>query len=58
MKRTELVFILDMSGSMEGLTNDTIGGFNSILKEQAEARLDARMLAVVERFLDCVRTRE
>ena len=35
MKRTELVFILDMSGSMEGLTDDTIGGFNSILKEQA-----------------------
>ncbi len=57
MKRTELIFILDMSGSMEGLTDDTIGGFNSILKEQAEARLDARMLAVVERFLDCVRAR-
>jgi len=36
MKRTELVFILDMSGSMEGLTDDTIGGFNSILKEQAD----------------------
>ena len=33
---TELVFILDMSGSMEHLTMDTIGGFNSILKEQAE----------------------
>lgn len=36
MKRTELVFILDMSGSMERLTDDTIGGFNSILKEQAD----------------------
>ena len=33
---TELVFILDMSGSMEHLTADTVGGFNSILKEQAE----------------------
>ncbi len=33
---TELVFILDMSGSMHGLTDDTIGGFNSVLKEQAE----------------------
>lgn len=33
---TELVFILDMSGSMEHLTDGTIGGFNSILKEQAE----------------------
>ena len=36
MNRTELVFILDMSGSMEHLTDDTIGGFNSILKEQAD----------------------
>ena len=32
---TELVFILDMSGSMEALTADTVGGFNSVLKEQA-----------------------
>ena len=30
---TELVFILDMSGSMSSLTGDTIGGFNSVLKE-------------------------
>ena len=35
MSKTELVFILDMSGSMEHLTDDTIGGFNSVLKEQA-----------------------
>ena len=32
---TDLVFILDMSGSMEHLTDDTIGGFNSVLKEHA-----------------------
>ena len=31
---TELVFILDMSGSMSGLTDDTIGGFNSMLRSQ------------------------
>ena len=30
---TELVFILDMSGSMQHLTEDTVGGFNSVLKE-------------------------
>ena len=30
---TELVFILDMSGSMAHLTDDTIGGFNSVMKE-------------------------
>ena len=32
---TELVFILDMSGSMSNLTDDTIGGFNSVLREHA-----------------------
>ena len=31
---TELVFILDRSGSMAGLEGDTIGGFNSLIKKQ------------------------
>lgn len=31
---TELVFILDRSGSMAGLEKDTIGGFNSMIKKQ------------------------
>lgn len=31
---TELVFILDRSGSMQGLTGDTIGGFNSLIEKQ------------------------
>ena len=31
---TELVFILDKSGSMSGLEKDTIGGFNSLLEQQ------------------------
>lgn len=31
---TEIVFILDRSGSMSGLESDTIGGFNSLLKKQ------------------------
>ena len=30
---TELVFILDRSGSMQGLERDTIGGFNSMLEK-------------------------
>jgi uncharacterized protein YegL len=34
---TEIVFILDRSGSMGGLENDTIGGFNGFVKKQAEA---------------------
>lgn len=33
-KITELVFILDRSGSMAGLESDTIGGFNSLIKKQ------------------------
>ena len=31
---TELVFILDKSGSMSGLEEDTIGGFNSMIEKQ------------------------
>ncbi len=31
---TELVFILDRSGSMAGLESDTIGGFNSMIEKQ------------------------
>ena len=31
---TELVFILDRSGSMSGLEEDTIGGFNSVIEKQ------------------------
>ena len=31
---TELVFILDRSGSMSGLESDTIGGFNSMISDQ------------------------
>jgi uncharacterized protein YegL len=33
---TELVFVLDKSGSMSGLEKDTIGGFNSMLEKQKE----------------------
>ncbi len=31
---TELVFILDRSGSMAGLEDDTIGGFNALIEKQ------------------------
>ena len=34
----EVVFILDRSGSMAGLESDTIGGFNSTLKEQKQRK--------------------
>ena len=39
---TELVFILDRSGSMSGLESDTIGGFNSLIKKTAQT--EGRML--------------
>ena len=41
---TELVFILDRSGSMSGLESDTVGGFNSMIKK-AEKR-KRRMLCL------------
>ena len=39
---TEVVFILDRSGSMTGLEDDTIGGFNSMLDKQKGS--DSRVL--------------
>ena len=33
---TELVFILDKSGSMAGMETDTIGGFNATIEKQKE----------------------
>lgn len=44
---TELVFILDRSGSMAGLERDTIGGFNSMLKKQREEPGDALVSTVL-----------
>lgn len=44
---TEIVFILDRSGSMSGLEGDTIGGFNSMLKKQREEEGDANVTTVL-----------
>ena len=38
---TEIIFILDRSGSMEGFEADTIGGFNSMMRKQASEPGDA-----------------
>ncbi|MBR3050205.1 MAG: VWA domain-containing protein [Selenomonadaceae bacterium] len=40
---TEIVFILDRSGSMSGLESDTIGGFNSMIKKQ-QTELESKAL--------------
>ena len=44
---TELVFILDRSGSMSGLEKDTIGGFNSMLEKQRREPGDAVISTVL-----------
>ena len=44
---TELVFILDRSGSMGGLESDTIGGFNSVLMKQKKEKGDANITTVL-----------
>ncbi|WP_044337109.1 vWA domain-containing protein [Rossellomorea aquimaris] len=33
---TEIIFLLDRSGSMSGLESDTIGGFNSFIEKQSQ----------------------
>ena len=44
---TEIVFILDRSGSMAGLEKDTIGGFNSMINRQKTASGDAIISTVL-----------
>lgn len=43
-KLTEVVFILDRSGSMQGFEDDTIGGFNSTIESQRNANCDGKVL--------------
>ncbi|MGI6733027.1 MAG: vWA domain-containing protein [Anaerovoracaceae bacterium] len=44
---TELVFILDKSGSMSGLEADTIGGFNSMLAKQQAVEGECNITTVL-----------
>ena len=44
---TEIVFILDRSGSMAGLESDTIGGFNSVLAKHKEMEGNAVVSTVL-----------
>lgn len=44
---TEIVFILDRSGSMSGLEGDTIGGFNSMLEKQKKEEGEAIVSTVL-----------
>jgi uncharacterized protein YegL len=47
MNKTELIFILDRSGSMAGLESDTIGGFNATIKEQKEIEGETRVTTIL-----------
>ncbi|MFF2445612.1 hypothetical protein ACFVSW_00830 [Neobacillus sp. NPDC058068] len=44
---TEIVFILDKSGSMAGLEADTIGGYNAMLMKQQKAEGEAIVTTVI-----------
>lgn len=44
---TELVFILDRSGSMAGLESDTIGGFNGMIRKQKKQKGKANVTTVL-----------
>ena len=44
---TEIVFILDRSGSMSGLEQDTIGGFNSLIEKQKKEDGEAYISTVL-----------
>ena len=44
---TEIVFILDRSGSMRGLETDTIGGFNSMIAKQKKEEGEAYVSTVL-----------
>ena len=44
---TEIIFILDRSGSMSGLENDTIGGYNSFLDSQRKVEGEAKVTTVL-----------
>ncbi|WP_392454373.1 hypothetical protein ACF3OH_09860 [Chryseomicrobium aureum] len=41
--KTEVLFILDRSGSMSGLEKDTVGGYNSLITKQREVEGDVRI---------------
>ena len=44
---TELVMILDRSGSMGGLESDTIGGYNGMLKKQRDTEGEVLVATVL-----------
>lgn len=46
-QKTELVFILDRSGSMGGLESDTVGGFNAFIEKQKKLHGEVTVTTVL-----------
>ena len=46
-QRTEIVFILDASGSMSGLEDDTVGGFNAMIEENRLEPGEAKVSTII-----------
>ena len=46
-KEMDVVFLLDRSGSMSNCVEDTIGGYNSYLKEQKEKGYNTKITTVL-----------
>lgn len=44
---TQIVFVLDMSGSMSPLTMETIGGYNTMIADQKKEEGDALVTTVL-----------
>ena len=47
---TEIIFLMDRSGSMEGLESDTIGGFNAFIENQK--KMDGELIVTTVLFDD------
>ena len=55
---TEIVFILDRSGSMAGLENDTVGGFNAMIEKQKRESGEAYVSTVLfDNYIEVVHDR-
>lgn len=55
---TEIVFILDRSGSMAGLEDDTIGGFNAMIEKQKNEEGDAYVSTILfDNYIEVIHDR-
>ena len=43
----DIIFLLDRSGSMYGSEKDTIGGFNSIITQQKQDEVNAKVTTIL-----------